>query len=281
MNASFVSNLVDDPCGVFSVGVMLLLIGHSASLGRDGLRRVGAALGGVALLVFFVVNFGKHSITTNLFLVAGFAGAFVGSAWILCVLVVVVRERLRWRTHGPETKANHHEPGRDTATEYEEREEREREQKAARDRAAQAEAAAVATAEHERNRTVVAKAKEHVEQFFQANPAIHDAYPRALLDAQLQVEVPAGATPEQAWKAARDLVAQLNALVAERRKQSAETKPAKKHIALSDLVNWYLAEKRRIEEAMPDDKTRADVLLQLGRRYDTLMKETLRDAMPS
>lgn len=84
MNADLLLELLLNPCGMIAVGVVMYVAGDWASNGKDGLRRLGAALAGAVLIA--VMTFGilrRIDLLTLAFGAAGFGLFVLGTFWIV------------------------------------------------------------------------------------------------------------------------------------------------------------------------------------------------------
>ena len=91
MSTDLLLDLLLDPCGTLSIGLVMYAAGNRASAENDAARRVGAALAGAALIA--VMFFGILSGVNLLTLAAGAAGVglfVLGTCWIIFVIVFVM-----------------------------------------------------------------------------------------------------------------------------------------------------------------------------------------------
>lgn len=123
-----------------------------------------------------------------------------------------------------------------------------------------------------------------------------EALPPSLFRSQIETRFPESVTPEDAWQAAQDMLAEMLPLIAEaREKQRTEQQkqeeeaaeeerrqrePAQRREAIHRLTEWYEQEKVAIEQRLPEGPERDVILHELHDRYDQLMKEALRELTP-
>jgi hypothetical protein len=123
-----------------------------------------------------------------------------------------------------------------------------------------------------------------------------EALPPSLFRSQVETRFPESVTPEDAWQAAQDMIAEMLPLIAEaREKQRTEQQkreeeaaaeerrqrePAERREAVHRLTEWYEQEKAAIEQRLPEGPERDVILHELHDRYDQLMKEALRELTP-
>lgn len=94
--------LLEDPCGLFTFGLIVWVIGNCCSIGSEKVRKVGAALGGAALIAIFLFGMARHlEILNNILVSGGFAFLMVGSAWIVVSLLAFIIESLPRRREEP------------------------------------------------------------------------------------------------------------------------------------------------------------------------------------
>jgi len=150
--------------------------------------------------------------------------------------------------------------------------------------------AAVAAARADRERhTTTDEARASVISFYDEHPALPaELLPRALFLAQLQTRFPEKVTPEQAWKAAEEMISAMQPLIAQaKERQQRETEEGRERqrqeeqrTRLSSLTAWYDEQRREIERQLPEGRERDDIVSQLWDRYDELVKQTLKELRP-
>ena len=123
--------------------------------------------------------------------------------------------------------------------------------------------------------------------------------PPALFQTQCQTRFPNGITPEQAWSAAEQMIAEMLPLIAKarehkrtehevERKQAEQTREDElrktetdqRRNAFQKLAEWYQHEQEIIRNSLPDELDQEDALRQLFKRYDQLMNETYSEMKP-
>jgi len=72
----------------------------------------------------------------------------------------------------------------------------------------------------------VTAARNDVEILYQKHPEIHEVCPPERLQAEIRVRIPNSASPEEAWKGARDMMKEILDLVAQEEQKKKQTKPA-------------------------------------------------------
>jgi hypothetical protein len=174
---------------------------------------------------------------------------------------------------------------------------RERERRAEAERARRAQHAEVerrrialerATAERERH-AKTDEARAMPIRFYDENrERLRDVLPEDLFRAQLQARFPESITPEQAWKAAEEMIAAMLPLVAKAREREEQIRQEERNrqleeeqrTRLTSLTAWYEDQKRQIEGQLPPGREREDIIDQLWDRYDELVKQTLKELKP-
>ncbi|MBW3597608.1 MAG: hypothetical protein KY475_10070 [Planctomycetes bacterium] len=192
--------------------------------------------------------------------------------------------------------------------------ERERREAAARERRQRAEQARLA-AERERERQRLAEeetvteqerlarsadARSEVIRFYDEHaPLLAASHPSALFRTQLQTRFPDAVAPEDAWRAAQDLMAEMLPLIRQAREQERaeheeqrqreeaqaeeerrRREPEERRQSIHRLTEWYEEEKASIEDRLAPGPERDVILHELYDRYDQLMKEALRELTP-
>lgn len=142
-------------------------------------------------------------------------------------------------------------------------------------------------------RNVVAKFYEEHHQL------LAEPLPPALFQAQCQTRFPDGISPELAWSAAEQMIADMLPLIAKgrelkRAEQEGKRKEAEqaraeefkkqeteeRRNAFQKLAEWYQHEQEIIRQSLPDELDREDAMRQLFQRYDQLMKDTYSEMKP-
>lgn len=159
--------------------------------------------------------------------------------------------------------------------------------------------AAEAKSENERM-SKVSDARFVASQFYDEHvEMLKETLPQALFQTKLQTRFSDAMTPEQAWSAAEQMIAEMLPLIAKAREQTRadleaqrlkdeQTKEEEKRRleidgrrnAFQKLAVWYQKEQETVKESLPEGQDRDDALRQLFDRYDQLMKETYAEMKP-
>lgn len=143
----------------------------------------------------------------------------------------------------------------------------------------------------------VNEARAEVTAFYDGHAELlAEALPPSLFRSQIETRFPESVTPEDAWQAAQEMIAEMLPLIAEaREKQRTEQQkrdeeaakeerrqrePEERREAVHRLTEWYEEEKAAIEQRLPEGPERDVILHELHDRYDQLMKEALRELTP-
>ena len=143
-------------------------------------------------------------------------------------------------------------------------------------------------------------AKTLVNQFYDEHSSLlEESMPRALFTSQMQIRFFNGMSADAAWQVVCQSVAEMLPHIKkgrQRRKTQSESELAQAKEAqinaqkenevlaskdrMQRITQWYIAEKKRIEESIEDEDDRVNLLEELRDHYEFLLKQTIKDFKP-
>lgn len=143
-------------------------------------------------------------------------------------------------------------------------------------------------------------AKTLVNQFYDEHSSLlEESMPRALFTSQMQIRFFNGMSADAAWQVVCQSVAEMLPHIKkgrQRKKTQSESELAqakeaqvtaqKEEEALASkdrmqrITQWYVGEKKRIEESIEDEDDRVNLLNELRDHHEFLLKQTIKDFKP-